>query len=83
MLRYVELLLGADPWREDALRELMLLRYRLGDRAGALSYFRDFSGRLKSEFDADPMPETMRCRELIARGAQPYERPPLDGRFVA
>jgi DNA-binding SARP family transcriptional activator len=74
MLRYVELLLKADPWREDALRELMLLRYRLGDRAGALAYFRDFAGRLKSEFDADPMPETVRCRELIARGGQPHER---------
>ncbi len=82
MLRYVELLLKADPWREDALRELMLLRYRLGDRAGALSYFRDFSLRLKSEFDADPMPETVRCRELIARGGQAGERGQFDARFA-
>jgi DNA-binding SARP family transcriptional activator len=81
MLRYVELLLKADPWREDALRELMLLRYRLGDRAGALSYFRDFSGRLKSEFDADPMPETVRCRELIARGAQPHDGSGFEAHF--
>ena len=82
MLRYVELLLKADPWREDALRELMLLRYRLGDRAGALAYFRDFSGRLKSEFDADPMPETLTCRELIARGGQPHENRGFERRFA-
>jgi DNA-binding SARP family transcriptional activator len=83
MLRYVELLLKADPWREDALRELMVLRYRLGDRAGALAYFRDFSSRLKLEFDAEPMPETLHCRELIARGSKaPYEGRDQGARFA-
>jgi len=67
-LYYVEQLLAHDPWREDALRTFMLLRYSIGDRAGALSYYRVFRERLRSEFDVDPMPETLRCFDTIARG---------------
>jgi DNA-binding SARP family transcriptional activator len=67
-LHYVEHLLALDPWREDAVRRLMLLRYRVGDRAGALAHYRGFSQRLRSEFEVDPMPETAKCFEMIARG---------------
>lgn len=67
-LEYVEQLLGHDPWREDALRDLMLLRFNAGDRAGALSYYRRFCQRLGSEFGVEPMPETVKCLEAIARG---------------
>jgi DNA-binding SARP family transcriptional activator len=67
-LYYAEQLLAHDPWREDTLRQFMLLRYGLGDRAGALAYYRDFRERLRSEFDVDPMPQTVECLERIARG---------------
>lgn len=67
-LEYVEQLLGYDPWREDALRDLMLLRFNAGDRAGALNYYRNFCQRLGSEFGVEPMPETVKCLESIARG---------------
>ena len=67
-LEYVEQLLGHDPWREDALRDLMLLRFSAGDRAGALAYYRSFCQRLGSEFGVEPMPETVKCLEAIARG---------------
>jgi len=68
-LHYLEQLLDHDPWREDAVRRLMLLRYRIGDRAGALAHYRSFCARLRSEFEVDPMPETAKCFEAIARGA--------------
>ncbi len=67
-LHYLERLLDHDPWREDAIRRLMLLRYRLGDRAGALAQYRNFRARLRAEFEVDPMPETANCFEAIARG---------------
>lgn len=70
-LHYVEQLLTHDPWREDALRMFMLLRYSLGDRAGELSYYRTFRERLRSEFDVDPMPDTLSCFDTIARGLTP------------
>ncbi|MGB8965083.1 MAG: BTAD domain-containing putative transcriptional regulator [Candidatus Cybelea sp.] len=72
---YIERLLSVDPWREDAVRELMMQRYRRGDRAGALRYYRSFAQNLRLELDIEPMPETMRCFETISNGSrlQPAE----------
>jgi len=67
---YVEQLLERDSWREDAVRRLMILRLRTGDRAGALAYYRAFRERLRLEFDVEPMPETVRCYECIVRGLE-------------
>jgi DNA-binding SARP family transcriptional activator len=67
-LRYVEQLLVQDPWREDTIRHQMMLRYRLGDRAGALAVYQQFRKRIKIELEVDPMPETIRYHESIARG---------------
>jgi LuxR family transcriptional regulator, maltose regulon positive regulatory protein len=72
-LRHVETLLSCDPWREDAIRDLMLLRYRIGDRAGALASYRDFRHRLRDEFGVDPMPETMGFHETVRRGQIPTD----------
>ena len=47
-----------DPWREDTLRALMVLRYESGDRAGALAEYERFARMLRAELDAEPMPET-------------------------
>lgn len=70
-LEYVEQLLVHDPWREDALRDLLTLRFHAGDRAGALAYYRGFCKRLDSELGVEPMPETVQCVEAIARGCAP------------
>ena len=59
--RYLQL----EPWREDVLRELMLLRYQSGDRAGALYCFDDFARRLEADLGTPPMPETLAVREAI------------------
>jgi DNA-binding SARP family transcriptional activator len=70
-LEHVEQLLLHDPWREDALRYLLTLRFHVGDRAGALAYYRGFCKRLDSELGVDPMPETIKCAEAITRGYAP------------
>ena len=62
---YAELLLRHDPWREDAVRSLMELRYEMGDRAGALHVYREFADRLQKEMDVEPMPETSRIFERV------------------
>ncbi|MDQ2857174.1 MAG: bacterial transcriptional activator domain-containing protein [Candidatus Eremiobacteraeota bacterium] len=67
-LQYSERLLELDPWREDALCHTMLLRYRLGDRAGAMYSYRTFCGRLHAEFGVDPMPQTERYYSAISSG---------------
>jgi DNA-binding SARP family transcriptional activator/tetratricopeptide (TPR) repeat protein len=65
---YAQLLLSADPWREDAIRHLMAIRYEAGDAAGALSEFDRFASALRTEMDVDPMPETVSLRDAIASG---------------
>ena len=67
--QYIERLLSVDPWREDAVRDLMIHRYSCGDRAGALRYYQGFAANLQSEFGVAPMPETVKCFESISSGS--------------
>jgi predicted ATPase/DNA-binding SARP family transcriptional activator len=63
---FAQRILASDPWREDILRSLMMLRYESGDRAGAIAEFERFSQRLKAELHVTPMLETLALREAIA-----------------
>jgi DNA-binding SARP family transcriptional activator len=74
-LQLAQRLLAIDPWREDAVRQLMALRYALGDRAGALAEFERFAARLKTELNASPMPETRACYESLVRDAPVLQEP--------
>ncbi|MBV9440955.1 MAG: AAA family ATPase, partial [Candidatus Eremiobacteraeota bacterium] len=69
-------LLAADPWREDALRTLMKLRYESGDRAGALGELERFARLLRNELGVEPMPETRALGEAITRDEVPAEPVP-------
>jgi serine/threonine-protein kinase len=51
------------PDDEVALRRMLALFDRLGDRAAAVQVYDDFARRLKSELDLDPSPET---RAMVA-----------------
>jgi DNA-binding SARP family transcriptional activator len=66
-ISYLQRMLAADPWREDVVRQLMSVRYEMGDRAGALRLYSDFVVRLEDEMGTDPMPETVAVRDLILR----------------
>lgn len=71
---YAQQLLRIDPWREDALRELIGLRHAGGDRAGALREYREFAERLARDMGVEPMPETTVLYERIASGSAPLPR---------
>ncbi len=66
---YAQRLLASDPWHEDALRQLMSVRYESGDAAGALAEFDLFARSLRAEMNIEPMPETVALRDAVARGA--------------
>jgi predicted ATPase/DNA-binding SARP family transcriptional activator len=72
---HLQRLLAADPWREEALREFMLVRSDEGDRAAALRLCDDFARRLQDEMQVEPMPETLALRDAIASGAPPPALP--------
>ena len=72
---YVEKLLALDPWREDALRRLMLLRCSSGDRAGALFCYRRFTELMREELGVEPMLETLQLNTAICRGEIPFLAP--------
>jgi predicted ATPase/DNA-binding SARP family transcriptional activator len=74
-IAYAQHLLRVDPWREDAVRDLIALRHRSGDRAGALREYRDFTARLRRELDVAPMPETTAVYDAIARADAPLPAP--------
>jgi predicted ATPase/DNA-binding SARP family transcriptional activator len=58
-------LLSFDPLREDGQRQLMRLRYALGDRAGALQAYQQFADLLDRELGVPPMPDTKQVRDQI------------------
>jgi non-specific serine/threonine protein kinase len=58
--------LQIDPWREDAVRRLIVLRQLSGDRAGAAQELRTFAKALRDEVGAEPMPETLALLEAEA-----------------
>jgi DNA-binding SARP family transcriptional activator/tetratricopeptide (TPR) repeat protein len=62
-------MLRIDPFREDAARAIMRLRYESGDRSGALRDFDAFRQRLQAELGVSPMDETQSLYETIRRHA--------------
>jgi DNA-binding SARP family transcriptional activator/TolB-like protein len=53
------------PLEEGALRQLMRMLDRVGNRAGALEAYEGFAKRLVTELEADPAPETQAIAEAI------------------
>lgn len=66
-IAYAKRLLATDPWREDALRSLVAMRYESGDTAGALAEYESFAKRLRDDLAIAPMPETVAVRQSILR----------------
>lgn len=66
-LQYAQLMLAADPWREDAVRTIVETRMLLGDRAGALAEYERFAARLAEELNTRPLAETVQMYERIQR----------------
>lgn len=64
-----------DPLDESAVREIMLLRRRHGDRAGALREYGAFTQRLRSELGTEPEAETLALFSEIA-GEDPLDGTP-------
>lgn len=69
------------PLDEDALRRLMLMLDRLGERPAALQAYDDYARRLAADYEIEPSAETLRILEEI-RG-RPRERPAAAARREA
>lgn len=65
--RYARRLLVVDPFREDAVRQLIASHYEVGDRAGAIAEYHRFARSLRQEMSVDPMPETQTLYEIVLR----------------
>ncbi|MFZ5916956.1 MAG: ATP-binding protein [Chloroflexota bacterium] len=69
-IAWAQQLLRHDPLHEDAMRQLLALRYESGDRAGAVAEYHRFVQLLRQELGVDPMPETAALYEAIVRSAR-------------
>jgi DNA-binding SARP family transcriptional activator/tetratricopeptide (TPR) repeat protein/TolB-like protein len=69
------------PDDEPALRRLIELLDRVGDRAGALRAYDDFAVRLRDEFEAEPAPATQALIDAVRARSQatPAREPVLAG----
>jgi predicted ATPase/DNA-binding SARP family transcriptional activator len=67
-IRYLDRLLGVDPWNEEAARDLMDVRASLGDRAGAMRFYRDFTRRLQDELGVEPGHDVRASFEALVNG---------------
>jgi DNA-binding SARP family transcriptional activator len=74
--------LAVDPWREDMIRRVIAMRYEGGDRAGALREYAAFAQRLRTDMDAEPMPETAAVAERISRGQAVADADIVEERLV-
>ena len=61
-------LLTIDPWREDALRQLMMLLTRGGQRNAALARYATARRLLRDQLDVEPEAETSAMAERIRLG---------------
>lgn len=73
-LQYAQLVIAADPWREDAVRTMMEIRMLLGDRAGALADYERFARRLREELHTEPLAETTETYRRIREASQAVSR---------
>ena len=67
--------LDLAPVDERALRRVLALLDRLGDRSGAERTYRDFVRRLRREYDLEPSPETARVAAAIRDRREPPLQP--------
>lgn len=62
------------PTDERALRRLLTVLERAGDRAGALRAYEEFAARLEGEYDLNPSPETTALVAALRRDAPRIEQ---------
>ena len=66
---YLRRLLGLDPWREDAHRQLMLLLAWQGQRDAAIAQYHACRRALAGELGEEPAAETVALHQRIRAGA--------------
>ncbi len=86
-LEFARHALRIDPWREDAIRSVVLTRTQLGDRSGAMQEYAQFADRLREEFGAEPLAQTRQAFEAAkvtepAKTNLPLETTSFVGRKV-
>jgi DNA-binding SARP family transcriptional activator/tetratricopeptide (TPR) repeat protein len=70
-LGYTARLHALDSWREDVIRQIIVLRSEAGDRAGALAAYEEFAARLAEELGTAPMRETQDAFACVLEGRSP------------
>jgi DNA-binding SARP family transcriptional activator len=70
-VRWVRRAVELEPGNEAAVRRLIVLLERSGDRAGALAAFEVLQQRLQDDFDASPSAETLALVETLRSPGPP------------
>ena len=83
-LRWTTRLLAAEPWHEEAQRQMMRLLARRGQRQAALEQYAVCRRVLREELNSTPQAETQALYEQLRAGpvAPPHNLPSLPGTFL-
>jgi DNA-binding SARP family transcriptional activator/predicted ATPase len=83
-LRWTTRLLAAEPWQEEAHRQMMRLLARRGQRQAALEQYAVCRRVLREELSSMPQAETQALYEQLRAGpvAPPHNLPSLPGTFL-
>ena len=81
--RFARRRLLLDPANEDAARQAIVALGRSGDRAGAVTVYRELVRRLEEDLGVDPLPETTEVYEAVRRGRGVADEPVAPVRDVA
>lgn len=77
VVRWLRLLLTADPYRESAVRELMQTLADSGDHAALQQVYQEFRSRLRENLNVAPAPETEALyRSFGSLSTKPVSLPP-------
>lgn len=83
-IQTAQTLLRADPYREDALRQLMALQAQSGNRSGAIASYDQFAALLEADLGIAPMPDTQAFyAQIVANDGAVSQPDPPDREPIA
>lgn len=66
--RWARKVVTLSPSDERALRRVLKLLHRAGDRAGAVRVYEEFAAKLRAEYDVEPSSETQELMRTVRAG---------------
>jgi DNA-binding SARP family transcriptional activator/TolB-like protein len=82
-IRWARRAIELSPYDEDAIRRLLALLIKAGDRAGAIQVYELFAQRLEADLELEPSADTVTLIESVHRAVPSDESPSRAGQRLS